>query len=263
MVNGEYITEFSEREGVRADQFNQIWTQELDNVFADVARYYDRANHVASLGLWSWLHERFMSTITLQAGQKILDVCAGTNAIGIACLKKQPDLKVHAIDRSEAMQEVGRRSAAAQGLHIEGVIGDVHRLPYPDNHFDTVILRYASRHLRIMEVFEEIKRVLKPGGHFYHCDMLRPGNKVIERLYYCYLQFCLTVTAWVFRSGPPALAFKKYFINAIRSFYSAGELSRLLVHVGYQDVSAETVLGGMVGFHKAVKAESSGKEQNH
>lgn len=253
MGNGEQTIEFSEREGFREDQFNHIWTQELDNVFSDVAKYYERANHVASFGLWRWLRGSFISTIELQAGQKILDVCAGTNTIGIECLKREPDLKIYAIDRSKAMQEVGRTTAAEQGLHIEGVIGDVHRLPYPDNYFDTVTLSYASRHLRIMDVFGEIKRVLKPGGHFYHCDMLRPGNKIIERLYYWYLQLCLTVTAWIFQSSPSALACRRYFVNAIRSFYSAKELSSLLTYLGYQDVSSKTVLAGMVGFHKAVK----------
>jgi SAM-dependent methyltransferase len=58
-----------------------------------------------------------------------------------------------------------------------------HVLPFPDNHFDVVTLQYASRHLRVDRVFGEILRVLKPGGRFHHCDMLRPGNPLMERLY--------------------------------------------------------------------------------
>jgi demethylmenaquinone methyltransferase / 2-methoxy-6-polyprenyl-1,4-benzoquinol methylase len=253
MANGERTLRFAEREEVREEQFNHVWTEELDDVFADVAKYYDRANHVASLGLWNWLRKSFLATIELQSGQKVLDVCAGTNAIGIALLQKQADLDVKAIDRSVAMQQVGQKMAKQQGLQIESTIGDVHSLPFPDNHFDVVTLQYASRHLRIMDVFGEIKRVLKPGGHFYHCDMLRPGNKVVESLYYGYLRLCLSATGWLFSSSPSALACKKYFVNALSMFYSANELSNLLTYLGFQQVSSKTVLGGMVGFHKAVK----------
>jgi demethylmenaquinone methyltransferase/2-methoxy-6-polyprenyl-1,4-benzoquinol methylase len=98
------------REHVREQRFNTIWTRELNQVFADVAPYYDRANQVASLGLWNWFLDRFMFTIPVQPRQRVLDVCAGTNAIGIALLKREPTLKVHAIDRSAEMLEVGRRA---------------------------------------------------------------------------------------------------------------------------------------------------------
>ena len=152
------------REIAREERFNAVWTQELNDVFADVAPYYDRANYIASLGLWGWFLSQFMNTVDIRSGERVLDVCAGTNAIGIALLKREPTLEVHAIDRSAAMQEVGRRNAEALGMRIRSVIDDVHTLPYPDNTFDVVTLQFASRHLRIRRVASEIRRVLKPGG---------------------------------------------------------------------------------------------------
>ncbi len=241
------------REIAREERFNVVWTQELNDVFADVAPYYDRANTIASLGLWGWFLRKFMATVDLRRGERVLDVCAGTNAIGIALLKREPTLEVHAIDRSAAMQEVGRRSAEKLGLRIQSVIDDVHTLPYPDNAFDFATLQFASRHLRIRRVAAEIRRVLKPGGRFYHCDMLRPGNRTVEKLYYAYLRCCLWFTGFVFRSGPAALNCKEYFIQALQMFYSAQELSDMLEDVGFRDVTANTVFAGMLGFHRAVK----------
>lgn len=254
MDNGVRTNQFAIRENNREQKFDHVWNEELNNVFADVAKYYDRANHVASLGLWNWFRREFLSTIDISSGMKALDVCAGTNAIGLALLDKQPDLEVWAIDRSVAMQEVGQVNAKKQGKHIESITGDVHSLPFPDNHFDIVTLQYASRHLRIMDVSSEIQRVLKPGGYFYHSDMLRPGNSTIEFMYYAYLRVCLTITAVIFHSGSAALNCRDYFINALRMFYSANEFSQLLEQLGYQDVSQKTLLGGMIGFHKAMKA---------
>ena len=241
------------REIAREERFNVVWTQELNDVFADVAPYYDRANYIASLGLWGWFLRQFMYTVDIRPGERVLDVCAGTNAIGIALLKREPTLEMHAIDRSAAMQDVGRRNTGALGLRIRSVIDDVHTLPYPDNTFDVVTLQFASRHLRIRRVAAEIRRVLKPGGRFYHCDMLRPANRTVEKLYYAYLRFCLWFTGFLFRSGPAALNCKDYFIQALQMFYSAQELSDLLEDTGFRDVTSKTVFYGMLGFHRAVR----------
>lgn len=241
------------REIAREAQFEDVWSRELNDVFADVAPYYDRANYIASLGLWGLFRAQFIATVDVRPGERVLDVCAGTNAIGIALLDRDRSLEVHAIDRSVAMQEVGQRNALAKGLNIRSVISDVHTLPFPDGHFDVVTLQYASRHLRIRRVFAEIFRVLRPGGRFYHCDMLRPANPVVERLYYRYLRCCLWFTSVLFRSGPAARNCKEYFINALQMFYSAEELSDVLEDIGFQDVTAKTVFAGMLGFHRAVR----------
>ncbi|MGO9412811.1 MAG: class I SAM-dependent methyltransferase [Spirochaetia bacterium] len=241
------------REQKREERFRTVWNQQLGAVFADVAPYYDRANNVASLGLWKWFLAVFMSIIDVRPGQRVLDVCAGTNAVGIALLKREPNLEVHAIDRSAEMQEVGRARAQSLGFAIHGTVGDAHALPYPDNHFDIVTLQYASRHLRVDRVFSEIHRVLKPGGRFHHCDMLRPGNQTLGKLYFAYLRFSLAFTGFLFRSGPPALECKRYFISTLSMFYSAEELSRVLASLGYRDISSKTILAGMIGCHRAAK----------
>ena len=253
MGNGKQAIEFSAREQTRERNFNHIWEEQLEPAFADIAKYYDWANYVASLGLWSWFRNQFLSTIDLEPGYKALDVCAGTNAIGIAMLIKEPGITVTAIDRSAAMQEAGRKSAERKGLTITSHIQDVHKLPFPDNSFDVATIQFASRHLRLLEVFSEVNRVLKPGGHFYHCDMLRPANKMVESMYYTYLKACLHVTAFVARSSKESKICKQYFIEAIRDFYSAEELEEMFKHLGYVNTSHKTVLMGMLAFHKSQK----------
>ena len=241
------------RELFREQQFGNVWSFELNDAFADIARYYDRANQVASLGLWNWFLVEYLSIIDLQSNQKILDVCAGTNAVGLALLRKQPDLEVTALDRSEAMQKMGQLAAKKHGSRIESVIGDAHHLPFPDDHFDVVTLQFASRHLQIRDVFCEIKRVLRPGGCLYHSDMLRPSNKLVAISYYAYLKACLEITSRIFASGPSAQRQKAYFINALSLFYSASELTEMLEHLGFKEVAEKSILSGMIGFHRAVK----------
>ena len=249
----------AERDAFRLQLFGNVWQEDLEDIFVDVAPYYDRANYVASLGLWGWFSRRFMAMMKPAPNQRVLDVCAGTNAVGIALLKREPTLEVHAIDRSRAMQTVGQQRALELGFHIGSTIGDVHVLPFPDNHFDMVTLQWASRHLRVHDLFREIHRVLKPDGHFHHCDMLRPGNPVVEKLYYAFLRASLPITGLLYGSGSAAMNARKYFIEAIEAFYTSDELSEVLRSLGYCDVEAQPLLAGMIGLHRAAKPAEPGR----
>lgn len=152
------------------------------------------------------------------------------------------------------MQRVGQMNAKALGFHIDSTITDVHTLPFPDNHFDVVTIQFASRHLKLITVIKEIKRVLKPGGHFYHSDMLRPSNRLVEKAYFAYLTACVSVVAWAFKSNRYAMGCKKYFVDALRMFYSPEEMTQLLYEQGFTTVSSTSLLGGVVGSHKAISA---------
>ena len=244
---------FQQREKERTNEFSMVWRNTLNAVFADVAPYYDFASNLASLGLCNRWRRRFTASIELAPGARVLDVCAGTNGVGIALLGRQPDLRVSAIDRSAEMQDVGAKRAGALGFSIASIIDDVHGLPFPDESFDLVTLQWASRHLRLIDVFSEIRRVLRPGGCFYHCDMLRPENRLVARLYGAYLKACVSSTALAFRSGSEARSCVNYFVRAIELFYSAAELTELLEQIGFSQVTCQSAAGGIVASHKAVK----------
>ena len=250
----EAALDISSRERERKYEFSSIWEDRLDAVFADVAPYYDFANNLASLGLCNWWRRHFVSFIDVAPGDKVLDVCAGTNGVGVGLLQRQPGLQIFALDRSAAMQAVGGVNARAQGFHIESIINDAHKLPFPDNHFDIVTLQWASRHLQIVDVFSEIRRVLKPGGKFFHSDMLRPANRVVEALYRIYLKACVSVTALAFRSGSDAWYCRSYFVRAIQMFYTAAELNNLLENTGFSEVTNRCAPGGILACHRAVKS---------
>lgn len=241
------------KEKRRIQQLDAIWNNELEEAFSQLAPYYNEANSIASLGLWNKWRRQFVKNIKTKPGYQVLDVCAGTNAIGLELLQKEPNLHISAIDRNIAMQAVGTRLAKSQGFHIESIIGDAHQMPFPDNTFDIVTIEAATRHLRVAEVFAEIRRVLKPGGCFYHCDLVKPANKTIEKLYYAYMNVSLTITGLLFRAHSAVWKCKSYYIDAIRMFYTAEEISELMRGVGFLEVSYQRVTSGLAAFHKAIK----------
>jgi demethylmenaquinone methyltransferase / 2-methoxy-6-polyprenyl-1,4-benzoquinol methylase len=249
------LASFDQRETQRRSLFLHTWRELIPKVFEDVPKYYRVGNVVASFGLWELWVWQFLRTIRLAPGCKALDVCAGTNDIGIRLLRKQPDMTVTAIDRSAEMQEEGQSRARHYGVAIDSVIQDVHTLPFPDASFDVVTLQAASRHLQLDKVLPEILRVLKPGGHFYHCDMLKPSTWLVRAMYLRFLRWSVSWTALVFESSRVSRDCCEYFKEAISNFYTPEELSEIFRLVGFTNVTCKkSIWGGMVGFHKAQRA---------
>jgi demethylmenaquinone methyltransferase/2-methoxy-6-polyprenyl-1,4-benzoquinol methylase len=245
---------FEQREQRRLSLFSQAWSHCVPKVFEDVPKYYRPGNIIASLGLWELWVWQFVRTVKLRPQYKVLDVCAGTNSVGIRLLRKQRAISVTAIDRSKEMQVQGKIDAEKAGMHIDSVIQDVHELPFPDNSFDVITLQAASRHLKLDKVLPEIYRVLKPGGYFYHCDMLKPTYPIVEWFYLRYLRVSLYLTALLFGSSPASRSCEGYFVDAIHHFYTPEELSEVLRLMGFNQVTCKkSIWGGMVGFHSARK----------
>jgi demethylmenaquinone methyltransferase/2-methoxy-6-polyprenyl-1,4-benzoquinol methylase len=177
-LNSTYVL----KETVRESAFESVWANDIDDGFADVAPYYDRAcfRHVRPYRQTACaFHFRDRRSVRTESARCLRgDQCDRHRPLG-----KRPDLEVHAADRSVAMQKVGRTRARLLGFDIKSHICDVHRLPFPDSHFDVVTLQWATRHLRVIDEASEIKRVHKPGGYFHQCDMLRPANKMVDNAY--------------------------------------------------------------------------------
>lgn len=242
---------FVKKEDLRARLFGDVWRTLIPEVFRDVPTYYDKGNAVASLGNCSRWSNKFAAAIheRLPSGSKVLDVCSGTHDIPLRLLAMDPTLEIHTVDGSPHMTAEGQRRARERNLTIHAQVCDAHVLPFPDETFDAVTLQFASRHLEIIRSFKEIQRVLKPGGIFCHNDMLRPASRIVEAPYLVYLRFSVWFTAKLFGSSPESMKCVGYFANAIRHFYTPGELTELLKEFGFVDIENRSFLTGILSYH--------------
>jgi demethylmenaquinone methyltransferase/2-methoxy-6-polyprenyl-1,4-benzoquinol methylase len=248
MSISEYILK---KENLRSHLFGETWRTLIPEVFRDVPTYYDKGNAVASLGSCSRWSNTFATAIHkhLPAGAKILDVCSGTHDIPLRLLALDPTLEIHAVDGSPHMTAEGQRRAIERNVTIDARVCDAHELPFADNSFDAVTLQFASRHLEIIRSFKEIYRVLKPGGIFCHCDMLRPSSRIVEVPYLAYLRFSVWFTAKLFGSSAESMKCVGYFADAIHHFYTPSELTELLDGIGFVGIESRDFLTGVMSYH--------------
>ncbi|MGQ3328938.1 class I SAM-dependent methyltransferase [Halorubrum sp. FL23] len=84
----------------------------------------------------------------IEEGHRVLEVACGTGRFTTMLADQGADIV--GLDISREMLEQGRQNAAESGLSdtVEFVRGDASRLPFPDDHFDTVV---AMRFFHLMD----------------------------------------------------------------------------------------------------------------
>lgn len=111
--------------------------------------------------------------LDIQAGNKVLDVGCG---LGGACryLSKKYKAITTGIDITEEYCRVAEDLTKATGLQekVSFLQADACSLPFEDAHFDAVITLHTQMNIERKNMFyEEIMRVLKPGGRFGFYDI--------------------------------------------------------------------------------------------
>jgi len=99
----------------------------------------------------------------ISAGQRVLDVAAGTGNVAIRAA--EAGAQVVAADITTENFAAGRRAARDRGVELEWVEGDAESLPFGDGEFDVVTSSvgaiFAPDH---QAVADELVRVCRPGG---------------------------------------------------------------------------------------------------
>ena len=109
------------------------------------------------------LGERLAGAAAISAGDRVLDVGAGTGNAAIAAARRGAD--VVASDLTPELFDDGRARAAEHGVELEWVQADAEALPFDDASFDVVVscigAMFAPHH---EATAQELARVCRPGG---------------------------------------------------------------------------------------------------
>lgn len=114
--------------------------------------------------------------------QSILDVCVGTAASSLVIASHNTQNCIVGIDISAGMLEVARRKITRKKLtNLEVQNMSATAMQFTDASFDAVMVSFALHEFEPglrEQVFQEVTRVLKPGGKFCVIDFARqPGRR--------------------------------------------------------------------------------------
>jgi SAM-dependent methyltransferase len=124
-----------------------------------IAPGYDRTNTPTQM----WLGNEGLRRAGLAAGERFLDVAAGSGALSIPAGRL--GAHVLAVDQSPVMLDLLRARARQEGLDIETRVMDGHALRLADNAFDMAGSQFGVMLFPDMpKGLHEMVRVVKPGG---------------------------------------------------------------------------------------------------
>jgi ubiquinone/menaquinone biosynthesis C-methylase UbiE len=131
-----------------------------------------------------WIETREVLGAGITSGHA-LEISPGPGYLGLDWLAKTEGTRLTGLDLSEEMLVRCRRNAESEGLaaRVAYVHGDACSMPFPDASFDAVLANGGLHEWADpLAVFDEIARVLRPGGRYCVTDLRRDMNSALKAL---------------------------------------------------------------------------------
>lgn len=151
-----------------------------------------------------------------------LEIGPGPGYLGLEWLKKTKDTRLKGLEISNDMITLAQRNAKEYGLvdRAEYVNGDARKMPFEDAYFDAIFSNGSLHEWAHPEmIFNEIARVLKPGGKYLISDLRRDMIAPIRWFLW------LAVKPREMRPG---------LITSINASYTVPEIKSILGHTKLQ-----------------------------
>jgi demethylmenaquinone methyltransferase/2-methoxy-6-polyprenyl-1,4-benzoquinol methylase len=210
-------------------------------IFDDTAPWYDQTISFMSLGSGDRYRREAVRRNGLQAGMKMLDVASGTGVVARAALEAtHDDVDIVALDPSIGMLLAGRRG----GRPLDLVQAKAESLPFASEHFDFLTIGFALRHFADLRgVFEECRRVLKPGGHLLILELTAPRSIPARAFLGLYLGRVVPFVARVRSGNREAGTLMRYYWDTIRTCVRPEAILQALADADFADVKRHVELG--------------------
>lgn len=208
-------------------------------MFDSSAVDYDRVDRLLAFGSGSWYRRKALLRAGLAPGMRMLDVAVGTGLVAReAASIVGAQGSVIGLDPSAGM-------LAQSGLHgLTLVRGRAESLPFASASFDFLCMGYALRHLAdVQVVFEEFRRVLKPGGRVLVLEITRPEGRLSLTMLKAYLHVVLPVLARIVARSRDTAALYRYYWETIEACVPPARILATLSAAGFARAAHAPQLG--------------------
>ena len=218
-------------------------TRTIEQMFSRLVPHYDRMNRLMTGGRdgrWRTMAVR----LSKPEGSAVLDLGAGTGDLS-AEFRRQNAARVVGLDVSAAMLVRAEQKFGNQ--RIEWLQGDALHLPFADGSFDVVASAFVMRNLPdLAGSFEEMARVLRPGGRLVGLDITHPPDTAWGQVLRLGFEHGVTRIAGLVSGDRSAY---RYLPNSLSGYPTADELSAMLESAGLTEVSYQRLSMGAVALH--------------
>lgn len=162
--------------------------EKIKSMFSKVAKGYDQANNVLSVGIHHLWRKKLVSLSQAKPGDSVLDCATGTGDLAIE-FKKTVGVngKVKGTDFCKEMLDFAPAKAKGLNLDIDFEIADVTALNYPENTFDISSISFGIRNVSDpLLALNELARVTKNGGRVCVLEFGQIPVPLLNQLYNFY-----------------------------------------------------------------------------
>lgn len=243
----------TDKTSVTAEQGIKPKEQFVHSVFESIAGKYDLMNDILSFRRHKAWRKFTMRKMGMKRGDSAVDLCCGTCDWSIALADASGTGSVTGLDFSAGMLEVGRRKVEARGLQdrISLVQGNAMELPFGDNTFDYATIGFGLRNVPDpVQVLNEMKRVVKPGGMVVCLELSKPMKQPFKGIYYFYFQRVLPLLGKLFAKRYEQY---KWLPESLALFPDRLQLEEIFRDTGLVKVESFPLNGGIAALHLGLK----------
>ena len=205
----------------------------VEHMFNQIAPRYDLVNRLMTFRMDVGWRRRTVKALNLDPGSVVLDLACGTGDFCNDLLRY--GLEPVGLDFSAGM--LGAANTDAPLIRADALC-----LPIPANHVDGITCGFALRNFtNLSEFFEEISRVLKPGGRIGLLDVAEPSNPLLRWGHSIYFGKIVPKIGALL-SDQDAY---KYLPKSVQYLPDSEELLTGLRRVGFSNVERTLLSGGI------------------
>ncbi len=233
--------------GIQDERQAATWVR---GMFGRIAPRYDLLNHLLSMNIDRWWRARTVSRVAhvlRKPGARVIDICCGTGDLMLALKAKGKSATVYGSDFCHPMLVAARQKVEQRRVRSDLFEADALGLPVSDQSFDVVTVAFGFRNLANYDHgFEELFRILKPGGVAAILEFSTPPNALLARLYAFYSRAILPTIGGMISGSKDAYT---YLPESVRKFPGADDLASQMRDAGFCNVRFERITAGIVALH--------------